>query len=284
MKKVPFLSLLALSLALPQSGARAQSDAPQGKENDKEKADLPKAEKVLEDYVAATGGKAAYEKHTSCKMKGTIKLPAQNIKGTLEIVAKAPDSMLLTINMTGIGEQRQGYDGKVAWESSPMTGLREVDGAEKADRVRAAAFNSEIKWRELYKEVKTIGSGTVDGKDCVIVEMTPAEGAAKKEYFDRTTKLLVCTEETTEGPQGTFTAKNYVSDWKEIDGVKIPMAMKTVVGPIVQEMKITEAKFGVEIDDKTFAKPAAEDDEKDDDMKPKKEGDDMKPKGKGDGK
>jgi hypothetical protein len=43
-----------------------------------------------------------------------------------------------------VGEIQQGYDGKVGWEKNPMTGLRELQGAELAqtalergDRARA---------------------------------------------------------------------------------------------------------------------------------------------------
>jgi outer membrane lipoprotein-sorting protein len=281
---------LALVLAFVATSARAQDDKGDkgGKEGksggdkaggDKAAADLPKAEKVLDDFVAATGGKEAYEKHKSAHMTGTLKIPAQGLKGKIEIHAKAPSSMVFTMNIAGIGDIRQGYDGKVAWELNPMQGgVRELDGAEKDQRVRDSAFNAEIKWRDLYTEVKTTGTETIEGKDCFVVEMTPKTGAPRKEWFDKETKLLVCSEDTQEGPSGKITARSYSSDWKEVDGVKIAMAVKVVVGPMTQELKLKDVKFNVEIEDKVFAKPAEPEGDEGDGMSPKKEGADKKKK------
>ncbi len=65
----PFAAVLfALVATLGQPGARAQS-----------KPDLPTADTVMNQYIEATGGKAAYEKLKNRVATGTIEIPAANI-------------------------------------------------------------------------------------------------------------------------------------------------------------------------------------------------------------
>ena len=52
---------------------------------------LPKAETILDRYIQATGGKAAYQKHTHETLTGTITFPEQGLNGRLTRYAMAPD-------------------------------------------------------------------------------------------------------------------------------------------------------------------------------------------------
>src|ERR1700722_13875215 len=71
---------------------------------------LPSADQVLKHYYAAIGGRAAWEKLHSRVSKGTIEIPAMNnLTGTIEVHMKAPDSILLVINVGGAVIQ-QGFD------------------------------------------------------------------------------------------------------------------------------------------------------------------------------
>jgi hypothetical protein len=65
-------SLLCLAVIFGQYTVTAQ-----------EKPDLPTADTVLNQYIEATGGRAAYEKLKNRVSTGTIELPAANIKGTI---------------------------------------------------------------------------------------------------------------------------------------------------------------------------------------------------------
>ena len=219
---------------------------------------LPKAEDVLEQFVKATGGRAAYEKHQSGIMKATGEIAAMGVKVEIENSQKAPNLSLLVIRMEGMGEQRSGFDGKVAWEQDPMTGLHELEGVEKARAVREAAFNAELKWRELYKEVRAVGLETVEGRSCVRIELIPPEGGKPDiEWYDLETKLLVKAESTTEGDQGTMTVKMYPLEWKEYGGVKMPSSIKMAMGPVEIGAKVVSVDWDVALDDSIFRKPAA---------------------------
>src|ERR1700693_4945034 len=51
----------------------------------------PSADQILDKYVAAIGGEAAWHKLNSRIAKGTIEIPAMSLSGTVESHEKAPN-------------------------------------------------------------------------------------------------------------------------------------------------------------------------------------------------
>lgn len=216
------------------------------------------AQRVLDRFVEVTGGAEAYRKITSTTTRGTVELKAQGIKGTMETFSKAPNLFRSSQQITGIGEMLQGYDGKVAWSKDPINGLRELDGIEKALAIRSAAFNAPIRWRELYKKATLTGSKKIGGAETWVVTLTPPEGKPVVQYYDKKTGLMVRTDIVAEGPQGTIPTETLLSDYRAVDGVKVPFRAVTKLGPAIEmELVTTEVKNNVPIDDALFAKPAS---------------------------
>src|SRR5687767_1631044 len=81
-------SRLVRPVLLALAGVGVCFAAPLAAQDTKDK-DLPKAAEILEKYVKATGGKAAYEKVKSRIMKGTMSVAGQT--GKLTIYQKAPN-------------------------------------------------------------------------------------------------------------------------------------------------------------------------------------------------
>ncbi len=102
MRRSSILALFALITTLGQPAAQGQS-----------KPDLPTAETVLNQYIEATGGQAAYKKVTSRVLTGTIEISGANLMGTIKVTQAAPDKLMLVMNLGPIGETKQGTDGKV---------------------------------------------------------------------------------------------------------------------------------------------------------------------------
>ncbi len=217
------------------------------------------ADQVLEKFVEATGGRQAYEKLTSFVARGTLDIPAQGIRGTIQIYAKAPNKLLVIQTVEGVGELRQGYDGQVAWSQDPFQGLREMDGVELANFKREATFNAELKWRELYEKVELIGTEKVGDHQTYVIRLTPHLGRPITQYYDAETFLLLRQDSVYEGPQGTIPGQEYFSDYREVSGVKVPfrVVQKSSLGEAV--MSLTSINPNVKIDDARFTKPTAGD-------------------------
>lgn|ERR1017187_3709971 len=183
--------------------------------------DLPKAETLIDKYIEATGGKAAYQKNHSTVMTGTMELAARGIKGTLTVYEAAPDKNYTEINFEGIGKYQEGSDGKVAWRLSAM-GAELKDGDEKAQALLQGRFNGDLFWKELYKTAETTGVESVDGRDCYKIVMTPNEGSPITRYQDKQTNLMVKVTMTAKAATGDLPFEQTVGDYRKEGDLLVP--------------------------------------------------------------
>jgi len=86
----------------------------------------------------------------------------------------------------------------------------------------------------------------------VIVLEAPRNGSPRRFYFDKTTGLLVRSEERNQADQVT-SAIEY-DDYRDVDGVKVPFVIH-YVDDAHFVIKLTEVKQNVSIDDSVFVKP-----------------------------
>src|SRR4051794_41244932 len=77
--------------------------------------ELPKAETILDKFVEATGGKAAYAKVHSDISTGTMTFVAMGLTGNLVSYSQAPDKRVIEITFEGIGKVTEGTNGEIAW-------------------------------------------------------------------------------------------------------------------------------------------------------------------------
>jgi hypothetical protein len=186
---------------------------------------LPKAETILDRYVEVTGGKAAYEKRKNEIATGTIELKAQGLKGSMTRYSSEPAEVYSIIEIEGVGKVEEGIAKGVAWEKNPMLGPRIKSGAEKAQYLREATFNSPLHWRELNSKVETVGTETIDGELCYKVVLTPTEAPSETMFFQKKSGLAVKTMATVVSPMGEAPAEMFASDYKSLYGVLTPTKM-----------------------------------------------------------
>jgi len=218
---------------------------------------LPPAAAVIDRYIEATGGKAAYEKHQNQIAKGTLSFPAQGISGAMTMTMAEPSNTSTKVEIGAIGTMQEGVSGDVAWEVSPMQGPRIVEGAERADVLREARFNAPIHWREQYSKAETQGVERVGDEDCVKVLMTPSDGGHPETmYFSRKTGLLIKQTGTRATAMGDFPFESDFSDYRPVDGVLEPF--KTAEKAAGQEIQLTisSLQFNVDLPPSAFEMPA----------------------------
>jgi outer membrane lipoprotein-sorting protein len=248
------LAILVLPSFAQEPPAKPQAKAPETAASET----LPSIDQILDKHIESLGGKAALEKLTSMQMSGTFEIPAFGASGTVKGYAKAPNKNLSIADVPGYGLVQRGYDGKVAWEQDPMSGLREVSGAELSARKREADFYRDLHLKELYSKLTVKSKEKVGEKEAYLVEATPAEGSADKMYFDVKTGLLIRVDAERETAQGAALVETYFEDYRDVDGVKVPFTIRQVSPAFAMTIKIDEIKHNVEIDDAKFATPAAQ--------------------------
>lgn len=249
-------NLCALLAALAVGGSLAiAQEAP------KKAAEEPamSAEAILDKYVEVTGGKEAYAKIKTRHSKVSMEIKGTPIKATVETIEKSPNLYFQKMTIPGMMEQSGGFDGKIAWSKDPMMGLRVLEGKELASRIHDAQFNKEVRWRDVYESAKNMGRKTVNGKSVYEVVLTPKEGSPMTSHYDAETFLLLMNEKSEESPQGKVTVKIFLSDYKEVDGIKFPHSIRMAAGPQEILMKVEEIKHNQEVSDSQFAKPEEDD-------------------------
>ena len=202
--------------------------------------DLPKGDTIVDKFVEATGGKAAYLKHHSEISKGTFSMAAMGLKGDMINYLAEPNKSYTEIDLGGMGKIRKGSDGTVFWSLSSMMGPHIEEGSEKAQS-ELSKMNAEVNWRDLFTEAKTVGTDTVDGKTCYKVQLTPKEGAPMTQCYDKDSSLMVKMTLTAQSPMGEQTVDSFVSDYRKEGDILKPHKIKQSVAG--QDIVITFDSF-----------------------------------------
>lgn len=244
------LSVLAIAFVVVAGApvvGRAQSAA------------LPTVDQVLDKWIAALGGRAAIEKHTSRVSKGAIESPGAPISGTIEVSEKAPNKALSAIKLEVPGQviaSREGFDGTTAWEDDGKSGPQDKSAKEAADARRDATFNSELKMKEMFKSLTVSAQETIGGRPAYLVLGTTPEGTTTRFWFAADTGLLIRTRSTRESPSGPVDIDVFLEDYREVDGVKTPFVIRQVTPQFTMIFRLNDIKFNVPLDDAIFKKPA----------------------------
>jgi len=170
MNRAVSVVLLALAAAFSDF---AQEKAAETKPAATAETRLPSADEILDKYVEALGGKAAFEKFRSRVVKGALELPAMGITSGAEIYAKAPNKWLLSIEVPGFGLVQQGYDGTSGWARDPQTGIRDLSGGELESIKRGAEFNQPLKLKALFPKLEVKEKSKVGDREVYVLEANP---------------------------------------------------------------------------------------------------------------
>lgn len=218
---------------------------------------LPTVDQILNHYIEATGGRDAWKKLTTRVSKGTLDIPAMNMSGSIEIHEKAPNESLATVMIAG-NAFVQGYDGKTAWSNDPQNGLRELSDGELEEAQRDADFYHALDLKTLYKSLTIKSKEKIGDSDAYLVEGATGDGDPDVMYFDATSGLLIRLTGQRHTPEGAAPTQIDLSDYRDVDGVKLPFSVHQSVGDVAYTISFSEVQHNVEMDDAQFAKPAAQ--------------------------
>ncbi len=216
----------------------------------------PSVDQILAKYAQALGGQAAYEKVTTRTMKGTVEIPDDNVTGTALVVAKAPGSFRLTMDIPGWGVVETVLDGGNGWEKNPDSGMHAMSKTDLAVAQRDHNFYREVRLKELYSKMETAGADKVEGHAVYVVEATPAAASAEKLYFDAESGLLVKRDfERVTLEDGIVQYEMLMRDYREVDGLNLPFTIEQRAPDNTMIFKFAEITNNAPLADTAFAKP-----------------------------
>jgi hypothetical protein len=216
------------------------------------------ADDVLRDNVKALGGADAMSKHRSMHTKMAITFQGLGITGTAEHYAASGDRALTVTVIPNLASTREGTDGHTAWSQDPINGLRLLSGAEAEQARIEAAWNAEVRLKELYATVEVKnepGEGEAPYFECLV--LTPKAAPAMTECFDPRTHLLVRQRGVRSSPQGNTPFLAHMRDWRAVGDLKMPFVTDMQVGPLSFVGTITSAELDVPVEPSLFAVPEA---------------------------
>lgn len=217
----------------------------------------PTVEQVLNRYVEAIGGRAAWEKLHSRTSLGRIVVPSMGLIGTVMIHEKAPNKVLLVVIFGGQAF-RQGYDGTVGWSDDPQEGMKEKTGAQLEEAQRDADFYRPLHMEKAYTKLSVVGQEKVGDRDTWVVHADLPKGGSDKIYFGVESGLILRAISQQYTENGMVAVTEDFKDYRDVDGVKLPFEILQVNGNSSLTITLDKVQHNVELDDSEFAEPAAQ--------------------------
>jgi hypothetical protein len=141
----------------------------------------------------------------------------------------------------------------------PQEDLREQTGAEIAEAKRQSDFYGPFHLHEHYARLIALGSEDVADRKAYLLEATPLEGGQPdKFYFDAQSGLPILFVGQHHTPDGVSELREEFSDYRNVDGVKLPFTIvQEGAGPSFT-VRINEVRHNLIFEDSEFSKPAVQ--------------------------
>ncbi len=270
MRRVPSLLLPAALLVwgCDKSTDDAPADAPKGEpakqgasaepgESPQEEPpaeQFPDAAELLAKSVDAVGGKAKLDTVESFHLEGTIGAPKQNLTGKVETWWKGGDFYMVQ-TIPGLGINRSGKKGDVIWAEEPINGLRKLEGKEAEQHMWASSLLLSADWKNFFDSAETVRSREIDGKKVYDIELSASSGAKLTVTLDAESHLMVEQSFKVHSPLGSMPVKIRSTDYRDIDGMKIPHKQVTDASLMVLTQELTVVELNSEVNEDAFAMP-----------------------------
>ena len=239
------ISLLLVLTLLPVGTIRAQV------ENDT-KPEV-KVARLLDRLVEVCGGKEAWNKLKN--RKATMELKISGMDAVVTVIESTPNKSKTVMSLMGMAIEDV-CDGKIIWSRHPINGLVVLEGKDLDVKLEAAKFDKFVAWRKNFKAQKYEGIVDVDEKPCHKITMTPHHGHDAIWYLDVESGLQVREDRVEEAQGSRIEAKVLMSDYRSVDGVKIPFTNVMDLGGLGKHtQKIKSIKHNVELPKDIFALP-----------------------------
>lgn len=201
------------------------------------------ANTVIDNYINAIGGRKALEGVKDFQSVSTANIQGNEITMTEKI--KTPDKFSQVISVGGNTVLKMVLNGTNGYM---IRGGQKVNlPASQLGQIKEQITNifPELNYGNSGYQTKLLGSGVIDGTNVYVVEITDPEGTTTREYFDTTTGLKV-------QQVGAGGEVSKLSDYRSVNGIKIPFNNTANVFRRPMDVKVQSAKFNSNIPDSDF--------------------------------
>lgn len=208
------------------------------------------AEQIVNKYIDAIGGKAAWSKVNSLVMTGTIKVQGAELAVTSTTVDKKGMRQEFSVNgMTGY----QIITPDSGWNFSPFQGQK-IPEPITADDLKQGQDQLDIQgnlidYAAKGHTIELLGKDDVDGVEAYKLKETLKSGKEETIYIDPQSFLII-RDVTKQKANGQETeVKTDLSNYQKLpEGILVPMSIKLAFGELV----ITDVKVNTNVDPNIF--------------------------------
>jgi hypothetical protein len=216
----------------------------------------PSVDAVLEKYATAIGGKESLAKIHSREITGTF-TGGDGEPHPIQIMQTDSGQYRSSVKVnegsfTIVFNGKTGTSGGPSW-NNPM----QPDEVERI-RTRARLFPA-AGLKEKFPALAVRGSEKVDGRDAWLVTARADDGARMSFWFDAENGLLLRTLQRQHTALGDIPEQADYSDYREVDGVKVPFTIRHTAPDRGDTITATEIKQNVDVPVSLFTAPASKD-------------------------
>jgi hypothetical protein len=129
-----------------------------------------------------------------------------------------------------------------------------LDGLALDQRRHGADFYVALYPPEMIASVETVAEEAFEGTPAYKVKVVTTWGEQYHEFFDRSTGLQLGSVRTVATPMGEIEATSVVSDWRTVDGVRMPFRLVQRIVGIETVITFSDLSLGP-VPDSLFALP-----------------------------
>jgi hypothetical protein len=218
------------------------------------------ADDLVERHLAALGGRAALESVTSRTRIGAISVstPAGDLNGPIEATSVVPNKSRIFITFD-VGAEPIVYDARFDGSSGYVINTSEGNydvGGNELHNLRNETFPTPLlDYKRQGASLVLSGKEKIDHREAYVLTLTPKTGPAITRYIDAESYLEIRTVTMTEDPRGAFELTTDFSDYRDVDGIKVPFHVRGSSSARNFTAILTNVKHNQPLDAAMFARP-----------------------------
>lgn len=209
------------------------------------------AQGVINKYIYAIGG---IDKFKSVMDRTTV-MTGTAMSQPIEIVVmqKYPDKLFQELRAGEVKQLLYYSNGKGAMIIG--TEKTEIEKKELERLMMDATMHLLLNPDSFGVKAEYLGIECIDSVDCYVIKLTLPSGIRWFQYYSMQNDLKFKETKEIQTKQGLFEQETYFSDYREVNGLKFPFAIKQYFGLQEIELTVTSIEINTGLDDSIFELP-----------------------------
>jgi hypothetical protein len=211
-------------------------------------------DEIVDKHIAAIGGKENWKKVNSMVMEGSLNVMGREVgvkitqvhnKGSRQDISVAGMSGYEITTPTG-GWVFMPFQGQAKPEPIPAEAVKEsLDDLDLHGNL--------VDYKEKGHTVELLGKEDVEGTECFKIKVNRKNSGEQTIFVDPDSYLIVRAITKRKAMGQEVEMKSDLSDYKEVNGVKVPFSVSQQFGTVV----FSSIKINEQVDEKLFAAPSS---------------------------